>query len=267
MRTSIVDRVLALTKLGFSNPGEFFERIGFIVETRLDHFYTARDSYKPDDMESMIGHLEGELQFDIASEVGSETAMQIEQLLRDTKVQLQTDAPQHFASDYAFGRLCFALARAVKPEVIVETGVSLGFSSTFLLAALDENGSGKLHSVDLPPLGDNSDEYTGSAIPKDLKKNWTLHRGTVRQMLPQVIKQQTGSISLAVFDSLHTYKTMKFELDTLSKYGKGSALVLVDDIQDNRAFAEWVSSPSVVFFRAVKKLENKSLFGIAIVDL
>lgn len=47
------------------------------------------------------------------------------------------------------GLLLYVLARALKPEVVVETGVANGISSSFILKALDENARGRLCSVDL----------------------------------------------------------------------------------------------------------------------
>jgi hypothetical protein len=40
--------------------------------------------------------------------------------------------------------------RSLKPRVIVETGVASGLSSAHILRALAANGTGTLHSIDLP---------------------------------------------------------------------------------------------------------------------
>lgn len=44
----------------------------------------------------------------------------------------------------------YLLIRAIKPAIVVETGVAAGISSSHILKALCDNGSGFLHSVDLP---------------------------------------------------------------------------------------------------------------------
>lgn len=46
----------------------------------------------------------------------------------------------------------YLTVRLIKPETIVETGVSSGSSSAYILRALYDNQKGKLYSIDLPPV-------------------------------------------------------------------------------------------------------------------
>ena len=58
----------------------------------------------------------------------------------------------------------------MRPEKIVETGVSTGFTSACKLAALDKNGTGHLYLIDLPvyaPKADGDGQIDASVIPKD----------------------------------------------------------------------------------------------------
>src|SRR5947207_14206936 len=59
---------------------------------------------------------------------------------------------------YGFAGLAelYAVVRAFKPGVVVETGVSSGMSSAHILRALAENGKGTLHSIDLPNVQQGS---------------------------------------------------------------------------------------------------------------
>jgi hypothetical protein len=72
----------------------------------------------------------------------------------------------------------YALARALAPDVIVETGVSSGISSTYLLRACQLNGKGRLYSIDV-----DSKEYLalgqqiGWIVPEKLKGRWSLRLG------------------------------------------------------------------------------------------
>jgi hypothetical protein len=79
------------------------------------------------------------------------------------------------------GVILFGLARAIQPEYIVDTGVAAGMSTSFLGAALIENGCGRLYSIELPVtatdelyLSDGS-HYTwqqrsvGSAMPESIR--------------------------------------------------------------------------------------------------
>lgn len=47
----------------------------------------------------------------------------------------------------------YTIIRIRKPDIVVETGVAQGVSSTFILQALEDNGRGQLYSIDLPPAG------------------------------------------------------------------------------------------------------------------
>src|SRR5207247_10272572 len=51
--------------------------------------------------------------------------------------------PMHPVIDYA-------LVRMVQPDLVVETGVREGFSTRFLLLAMERNHHGALHSIHLP---------------------------------------------------------------------------------------------------------------------
>ena len=95
------------------------------------------------------------------------------------------------AIGYTEGVYLYALLRTVQPEVVVETGVANGFSTAFSLLALQANGAGHLHSIDLPrEVGRDYEPGTfyegegragiphgsepGWLIPQGLKERWTL---------------------------------------------------------------------------------------------
>ena len=49
-----------------------------------------------------------------------------------------------------YHRALYIIARILKPEIVIETGVFEGHSSLALLLALKENNKGHLHSIDVP---------------------------------------------------------------------------------------------------------------------
>ncbi|RMG03228.1 MAG: hypothetical protein D6735_08975 [Acidobacteria bacterium] len=71
--------------------------------------------------------------------------------------------------------------------MVLETEVGYGVTSAFILKALEVNGHGTLHSVDLPPLGCDADQFVGILIPELLKYRWQLHRGVSRRVLPSLL--------------------------------------------------------------------------------
>jgi len=52
--------------------------------------------------------------------------------------------------DVGLAPYLYVAVRALKPSIVVETGVGSGMSSSFILRALAMNGFGTLYSIDLP---------------------------------------------------------------------------------------------------------------------
>ena len=166
---------------------------------------------------------------------------------------------QRWAADSLFARLCYLACRLATPETVVETGVAYGVSSAFTLKALEQNGGGTLHSVDLPPLRGEYERFWGIAVPEDLRQRWRLHRGASRRVLPGLLRE-TGPVGLFVHDSLHTRRNMRREFDAVwTNLGPGG-LLLADDVERNRAFADLRrKDPSL--WRVVRDREKDPLHG------
>ena len=134
----------------------------------------------------------------------------------------------------------YLLVRLSKPEVIVETGVLYGASSSFILEAIQENGSGKLYSIDLPSK-DN-------VPPKDflvrepVRKNWELIVGDSKEELPRLLNR-LKSISHFHHDSLHVFSHMFWEYKTAFDYLIPSGILSSHDVItapfDRNAFKEF----------------------------
>jgi hypothetical protein len=131
------------------------------------------------------------------------------------------------------------------------------------LQALHVNGGGVLHSIDLPPLGNEADQFVGRLIPTNLRGNWKLHRGSSKVVLPQVLKH-VGPISLFVHDSLHTYRNMRREFETVHPFLNPTAAVVSDDIERNDAFGEWVSKARAERSITLHEESKKGLLGVAL---
>ena len=91
-----------------------------------------------------------------------------------------------------------------RPQSVVETGVAMGFTSAVILAALQDNASGALHSVDLPPLQVDPGSFTGQVVPSELRARWSLTLGPTRTVLP-ALTPSVAPIDLFVHDSDHSY--------------------------------------------------------------
>lgn len=146
----------------------------------------------------------------------------------------------------------YEIVRRLRPRLIFETGVAQGISTSFLLAALDANGQGRLVSVDRPnrdPAGwvdphtgvrDRSyvprDQESGWLVPGSLRGRWEFHEGRAEEWLPT----RGDRVDLFFHDSRHTAEHMRFEFVwALGHLAPGGVLVS-DDIHWNQAFHEFV---------------------------
>lgn len=136
--------------------------------------------------------------------------------------------------------LCYLACRALRPSVIVETGVAHGVTSAYILAALERNAHGHLYSIDRPPLARHSGDFVGACIPDALKAGHTLIRGDARAKLPAVLNS-LGGVDMFVHDSDHSYRHMKFELGLARRHLRVPGVVISDDVDYNAAFHEFVS--------------------------
>jgi predicted O-methyltransferase YrrM len=144
---------------------------------------------------------------------------------------------------------------------VVETGVCYGVTSAHLLRALKENQNGYLHSIDLPPLGKDADQYVGRLIPAKLKDRWTLHRGCSGKLLKPLL-QKHSSIDLFIHDSLHTHRNMTNEFALAWPALRGGGVLISDDIEENSAFLELSRLPDVAFSSVIKEEGKNALLGI-----
>jgi predicted O-methyltransferase YrrM len=158
------------------------------------------------------------------------------------------------------GRLCYLACRQLRPRVVVETGVAYGVTSAYILQALDDNGFGELHSIDLPPLGRDAESYVGYFIPTQLKNRWRLRTGSSRNVLPRVLSEQE-SIDVFVHDSLHTYRHMKWEFQSALRSLRPGGLLISDDIEVNRAFEETIDRPNIEAWVAIREDEKNAICG------
>jgi predicted O-methyltransferase YrrM len=156
------------------------------------------------------------------------------------------------AIGYTEGAYLYAVMRHLRPEVAVETGVANGFSTAFSLLALARNGSGHLHSVDLPrEVGRDYDAgmfYEGEGragippgsepgwlIPQDLRDRWTLVLGRTQDELPPLL-ERLGTVDSFMHDSEHSFECMWFEFNEAWPRLREGGVLLSDDVNSTAAF-------------------------------
>jgi predicted O-methyltransferase YrrM len=159
--------------------------------------------------------------------------------LREAETLFKT-SPIQSADLYAKKILVqYACVRALAPEVVVETGVASGVSSSYLLLALQKNGRGVLHSIELgDPRYLPPDKAPGWFVPNWLKSRWDLRIGDSRVLLPKLLAE-IGKADVFIHDSLHTYDQMLWEYRTAYPSLRPGGLLLSDDAAWNPAFSEF----------------------------
>ncbi|MBS3816092.1 MAG: class I SAM-dependent methyltransferase [Candidatus Thermoplasmatota archaeon] len=155
----------------------------------------------------------------------------------------------------------YALIRETKPELMVETGVCNGFSSSIILKAMEDSGEGKLFSVDLPVFIDEikKEDRTGAVIPPDkssgwvvpdyLRDRWTLKEGDTYQELPRLFQSLTSKVDLFLHDSGHSYETMMFEFALAWRNLKEDHYLLADNIDFSDAFIDFTEAKGLNRYR------------------
>ncbi len=133
----------------------------------------------------------------------------------------------------------YSLVRLLKPKVIVETGVADGFTTSYILRALADNGEGKLYSIDLPHYLLPQDKQPGWIVEEDLRGRWDLRVGDAAQVLPELLKE-LGTVDMFLHDSLHTYDHMMLEFRAVWPHLRPGGLFLSHDVGTNPSFFDFI---------------------------
>jgi predicted O-methyltransferase YrrM len=157
---------------------------------------------------------------------------------------------------YEEGLRLYGLLRDLRPRVAVETGVCNGVSTAFLLRALEDNGEGELHSIDLPEIaGEDYEKGTfwdgkggavippgkepGWMVPPELQARWNLVLGRSQEVLPLLLAR-LSEIDFFMHDSEHSYECMSFEFRTAWEALRQGGILVADDVNVNAAWDEFV---------------------------
>ena len=145
--------------------------------------------------------------------------------------------------------MLYLFTRVHHPTVFVETGMHNGFSSAFILLAMEHNNHGTLCSVDIPPLDPRMAEQGTYALPRDKSPGWlipneinhrhVIHLAPAEECLSQVFNDY-GSVDAFLHDSDHSYSHMMFELGLAWRYVRKGGWIIVDNIEQNDAFHDFL---------------------------
>jgi predicted O-methyltransferase YrrM len=152
-------------------------------------------------------------------------------------------------------QLVHFLVRYLQPRVVLETGVAAGWTSQAILTALEQNGEGTLYSSDFPYFRlEEPERYVGCLVDDALRPRWHLALNGDRANLP-VLLPQMGRIDLVHYDSDKSIEGRRFVMGAIAAQLDPDAVVVMDDIDDNTFFRDWVAEedrPCRVFARRRK---------------
>ncbi len=158
--------------------------------------------------------------------------------------------------------LLYFWTRKIRPSLILESGVAAGWSSYAFLLALKDIGSGKLLSSDLPYFRiKNPESFIGILVPKELRGlHWQLEIQGDDFNIPKLLSHGS-KLQLIHYDSDKRKSGRKKFLERIERYLDSDCILIMDDIQNNLAFKEYVEFKNKVF--TVIESEGKYV-GIAL---
>jgi len=256
-----IEKAFMLARTALKDPSEFFDRIEAIITTNIEPFLMRKEHQSVRRVEEVYPDIEKIFK----ARIDWSEADEVEQELQSRIAKLKASAPFRTShnADFSLARLAYALCRLLKPEVVLETGVAYGVMSSFILKAMACNQLGQLISIDLPPLGKHSDSFVGFLIPERYKSRWQLHRGSSKRLLPRLLPQ-IGRVDFFIHDSLHTYWNIRRELFTVTPYLSRRSAVLLDDVDGNRAFSEWIAHTHPQYSTVFRQTRKQNVGGVAI---
>lgn len=129
-----------------------------------------------------------------------------------------------------FGRRVawYALTRALRPNLVIETGTDVGLGSIIIAAALLKNGSGTLETIDV-------EERSGMLIRGSYAEVTRFSVGDSVALL----QSESTRVDMFIHDSLHTYSHEQAELAAVEPRLTQNAIVLSDNAHSTTACADF----------------------------
>ncbi len=143
--------------------------------------------------------------------------------------------------------ITYLLLRATQPAAVVELGTFHGWSTSWILSALRDNGAGHLHSFDLI-------DNVVRNVPSELAEGrWTFVKGDIKETVEKV-PSDTGYLFV---DAAHTGRFARWYLDHLFPRVPAGSTVSVHDVyhfrttlplHEGRVVVRWLDGRGVPFF-------------------
>jgi predicted O-methyltransferase YrrM len=137
--------------------------------------------------------------------------------------------------------LLHLIVRAMRPQRVVETGVGPGYSTAWLLAALEANGSGELYSLGpgshLGRAAGVGPLSVGSFVPPALRRRWTLVLGQTEERFEELLPPTHGT-DLVFVDRGPDSERARYELHHAWQALAPSGLLLAHHVESTPAWTD-----------------------------
>ena len=158
---------------------------------------------------------------------------------------IQRGAGVAFTREFPQGALLYLLIRALRPNRVVETGVRPGYSTAWILSALEANGRGSLSSLGPGPTQGRASGVqnvtVGQFVPPALRGRWTLVLGNTEEHL-RTLLENDGPVDLFLYDNGPDLARARFELRTAWSALSPQGVLLSHHTDANLAWAEFCAA-------------------------
>jgi len=153
-----------------------------------------------------------------------------------------------FTHELPQGALLYLIVRASRPNKVVETGVRPGYSTAWILSALEANGDGELISLGPGPTAGRAsgvrDVTVGQFVPPALRTRWTLALGNSEDRLREILAGSNG-VDLFLYDNGPVASRARFELRAAWEALSPRGILLAHHIEANTAWADFCRNQGV----------------------
>jgi predicted O-methyltransferase YrrM len=147
-----------------------------------------------------------------------------------------------FTRELPQGALLYLIVRAARPRRAVETGVRPGYSTAWILAALEANGAGELTSLGPGPTSGRPagvhDVGVGQFVAPSLRGRWTLALGNTEARLREVLGASRG-VDFFLYDNGPDAARARFELRAAWEALSARGILLAHHVDANGAWADF----------------------------
>jgi predicted O-methyltransferase YrrM len=161
---------------------------------------------------------------------------------------LERGAGSAFSRELPQGSLLYLLVRALRPSVVVETGVGPGYSTAWILGAMNDNHTGELTSLGPGPTAGRHagvhDVALGQFVPPTLRGRWTLALGNTEDRLREILAG-FHEVDVFLYDNGPVAARARFELLAAWERLSPRGVLLAHHVDANPAWDAFCRSQGV----------------------